>query len=77
MKDKIIVKNCPYCGNPPKVQTFKSSSGKRVTRLYCCYYACDMPVEVLGIIPRIAIEAWNDYVDKVKERKNNENNNRN
>lgn len=77
MKDRIIVKNCPYCNNPPKIQMFRFSSGKRVARIYCCYYACDMPVEALGIIPRIAIEAWNDYVDKVKERKNNENNNRN
>lgn len=75
MKDKIIVKNCPYCGNPPEVQTFKS--GKRITRISCCYYTCDMPVEVLGIIPRKAIETWNEYVDKLKERKNNENNNRN
>ena len=73
MKDRIIVKNCPYCNNPPKIQMFKSSSGKRVARINCCYYACDMPVEVLGIIPRIAVEAWNDYVDKVKERKNNGN----
>lgn len=71
MKDKIIVKNCPYCGNPPEFQTFKS--GKRITRISCCYYACDMPVEALGIIPRIAIETWNEYVDKVKERKNNGN----
>lgn len=73
MTDRIIVKNCPYCNNPPKIQMFKSSSGKRVARIYCCYYARDMPVEVLGIIPRIAVEAWNEYVDKVKERKNNGN----
>ena len=31
-----------------------------------------MPVEITGIIPKIAVEAWNEYVDKVKERKKNE-----
>ena len=71
MKDRIIVKNCPYCGNPPKVQIFRSSSsGKRIAKLYCRHYACENPVEITGIIPRSAFEAWNEYVDKVKEKMN-------
>ena len=74
MKDRVIVKNCPYCNNPPKVQIFRSSYGERleVARIYCGHFACEMPVEITGVIPRIAFEAWNEYVDKVKERKKNE-----
>ena len=72
MKNSVIIKNCPYCNNPPRIKVFRSSSGKRVTRLYCSHFACEMPVEITGIIPKIAIEAWNEYVDKIKERKKNE-----
>ena len=72
MKNRVIIKNCPFCNNPPKIQIFRSSSGKRVARIYCNHFACEMPVEITGIIPKIAVEAWNEYVDKVKERKKNE-----
>ena len=74
MKNRVIVKNCPFCNNPPKIRILRSSSeiGKRVARIYCNHFACEMPVEITGIIPKIAIEAWNEYVDKVKERKKNE-----
>lgn len=73
MKDRVIVKNCPYCNNPPKVKIFRSSSGKRkMARIYCSHFACEMPIVITGTIPRKAVEAWNEYVDKVKERKKNE-----
>lgn len=74
MGNRVIIKNCPYCNNPPKIQIFRSSSeiGQRVARIYCNHFACEMPVEITGIIPKIAVEAWNEYVDKVKERKKNE-----
>lgn len=60
------VLNCPHCGYPPLMQTYRGEMIK-MYHISCTNYVCNMPYYALGRTKTETIESWNDLVNKEKE----------
>lgn len=61
------VLNCPHCGYPPIIQTFRVRM-KTTYDISCPIYACNMPYCAVGSTRIGTIMAWNRAVEKELER---------
>jgi len=63
------VLNCPYCGKPPLMRRFPGRRNYASFEIFCPMYFCNMPARVYAPTAIIAINTWNDLVNKEKEKK--------
>lgn len=61
------VLNCPHCGYPPLMQTFREGM-KKTYAISCPIYVCNMPYYALGLKRAEAIRSWNRAVKDEQER---------
>lgn len=63
------VLNCPYCGKPPLMRRLFGRGNHALFEVFCPMYACNMPARVYAPTAKIALNTWNDLVNKEKEKK--------
>lgn len=61
------VLNCPHCGYPPIMQTFRVRM-KKTYNISCPIYVCNMPYCAIGPTRAVTIMAWNRVVKAESER---------
>lgn len=61
------VLNCPYCGYPPIMQTFRVGT-KKTYDISCPIYVCNMPRCAVGVTKVGTIMEWNRVVKAELER---------